>query len=553
MTPTVKPPGNRILGWWEDRTGLPSAIAAFFEEEIPGSAGWHQVFGSIAVFAFMVQVFTGILLSFNYAPTPGEAWNSVRYIMTELTGGAMIRGLHHWGASMMIVVVVLHMVQVFLWGAYKRPREGTWIVGVFLLLLTMAYGLTGYLLPWDNRAYWGTIVATQIGASIPFAGQWVTRMIGAENGIGVATFARFYAIHVLVLPPTTMLLIALHVFLVRRHGVTPSPGDTLPKKKFFPDQVFKDTVAIFIAFVILFTLAVAVRVPLERMADPTDTSYIPRPDWYFLFLFQMLKFFEGPMEVVGSVVLPTLAIAALIAAPFIDRGVARRVRQRTVAFGVVAFAALGWTGLTVAAIRSTPPSRSVDVTSIAGPEPWQQLTPITLAAAGYFQREHCTECHTGNIKLGSGPLSNVSGKTAAELIDHFRNPGAKTVGGAVPQVHLTTAEANGLALFFLKLTPAIATDVAAAPPFALEGAILYQKNQCGACHQVNGVGQKLGPVLNGLAERRTRDWIEDHFVNPQKLSPGSTMPTYKFAREDMDRMTSYLMSLPSQPAPGQVQ
>ena len=116
MTPTVKPPGNRILGWWEDRTGLPSAIAAFFEEEIPGSAGWHQVFGSIAVFAFMVQVFTGILLSFNYAPTPGEAWNSVRYIMTELTGGAMIRGLHHWGASMMIVVVVLHMVQVFLWG-----------------------------------------------------------------------------------------------------------------------------------------------------------------------------------------------------------------------------------------------------------------------------------------------------------------------------------------------------------------------------------------------------------------------------------------------------
>src|SRR3954451_11352386 len=330
MTPRLTPlstRGGAVLDWLEDRTGLPSAVAHFFNEEIPASSGWHQVFGSVALFAFLVQLFTGILLSFNYAPTPGEAWNSVRYIMTELTGGAMIRGLHHWGASMMVIVVVLHMVQVLLWGAYKRPREATWMVGVFLLLLTLAYGLTGYLLPWDNRAYWGTVVATQIGASVPGAGPWVTRLLASENGIGVATFARFYAIHVLILPPATILLTALHVYLVRRHGVAPAAGDNLPKRRFFPEQVMKDTVAIFIAFAILFTLAVAVRVPLERMADPTDTSYIPRPEWYFLFLFQTLKFFEGPLEIVGSVVLPTLAIGALLLAPFIDRGRVVRVRQ----------------------------------------------------------------------------------------------------------------------------------------------------------------------------------------------------------------------------------
>ena len=169
------------LDWLEERTGLPSAVTHFMNEEVPASAGWHQVFGSVALFCFMVQVFTGILLAMNYAPTPGEAYNSVKYIATELTGGRMIRGLHHWGASVMIVVVVLHMIQTFVWGAYKRPREATWIAGVFLLLLTMAYGLTGYLLPWDNRAYWGTVVATQIAASAPGAGPYMTQLLGGEG------------------------------------------------------------------------------------------------------------------------------------------------------------------------------------------------------------------------------------------------------------------------------------------------------------------------------------------------------------------------------------
>ncbi|MBC7771241.1 MAG: cytochrome b N-terminal domain-containing protein, partial [Pyrinomonadaceae bacterium] len=404
-------------------------------EDIPASSGWHQVFGSIAVFSFLIQLVTGILLSFNYAPTPGEAWNSVRYIMTELTGGAMMRGLHHWGASIMIIVVVLHMVQVFLWGAYKKPREGTWIVGVILLMLTMAYGLTGYLLPWDNRAYWGTIVATQIGASIPGAGQWITRLLAAENGIGVATFARFYAIHVLVLPPATLLLIAFHVYLVRKHGVAPAPDDTLPKKKFYPDQVFKDTIAIFITFSILFALAVTMRVPLERLADPTDTSYIPRPDWYFLFLFQTLKFFEGPAEIVGSVILPNLAIVALMLAPWLDRTPARRARHRGFAMAIVVFAALGWTGLTVAAIRSTPPTTPVDVTSISGPEPWQYLTPVELAGAGLFKRENCAQCHgQGPNRLGSDLLAKGRGKSAKELIEHFRNPAAKVPGSTMPPI-----------------------------------------------------------------------------------------------------------------------
>jgi len=218
---------RRIRGlnnWVDHRTGIQTAVRQFLYEEIPASSGWHQVFGSVAMFLFMVQAFTGALLAFNYAPTPGDAYNSLRYILTELTAGRLMRGLHHWGASMIIVVVVLHMVQVFLYGSYKKPREATWMVGVVLLLLTLAYGLTGYLLPWDNRAYWGTVVTTQIAGQAPVLGPYLSRLLGGEGAVGVVTFARFYGMHVLLLPPATIFLMVLHVFLVRKHGVAPMPG-----------------------------------------------------------------------------------------------------------------------------------------------------------------------------------------------------------------------------------------------------------------------------------------------------------------------------------------
>src|SRR5713101_7815758 len=323
---------DRLQVWLDHRTGLETAVRNFLYEQIPASSGWHQVFGSVAMFLFLVLAFTGALLAFNYAATPGDAYNSLRYILTELTAGRLMRGLHHWGASMMIVVVVLHMIQVFLYGAYKKPRETTWMVGVVLLLLTLAYGLTGYLLPWDNRAYWGTVVTTQIAARAPILGPYLLRLLGSEGEVGVVTFARFYGLHVLLLPPATTLLIALHVYLVRKHGVAPAIDDeSRPQKKFFPEQAFRDTVAVFIAFAILFVMAVAVRVPLEQLADPTDTTYIPRPEWYFLFLFQTLKLLTGPLQLVGRIVLPRLAMLALLLVPFIDRGKMVRENKRTTA------------------------------------------------------------------------------------------------------------------------------------------------------------------------------------------------------------------------------
>src|SRR4051794_26051106 len=151
---------HRVVAWIEDRTGFSTLAKRAFLEEIPASAGWPQAFGSVALFLCLIQAISGILLSFNFAGTPGDSYNSLRYIIHDVPMGSMLHGLHHWGASLLMIVVVLHMGQVFLYGAYKKPREATWIAGVCLLLLILGFSLSGYLLPWDNRAYWGTMVTT---------------------------------------------------------------------------------------------------------------------------------------------------------------------------------------------------------------------------------------------------------------------------------------------------------------------------------------------------------------------------------------------------------
>jgi len=520
--------GNSVLEWVEDRTGAVSGVKHFLNEDIPGSSGWHQVLGSVAMFCFLVQFVTGILLAFNYAPTPPDAHASLRFILTELCGGRLIRGLHHWGASMMIVVVGLHMLQVFLWGSYKKPREATWMLGVVLLLLTLGFGLTGYLLPWDNRAYWGTVVTTQITAKAPLAGPYILRLMGSDNGqIGVQTFARFYGAHVLLLPPLMMLLIGLHVFLVRRHGVAPAPVETAPTKKFYPGQVFKDTLAIFIMFAILFALATIVRVPLGKIADPTDSTYIPRPEWYFLFLFQMLKFFEGPLEIIGSMILPGVAVGLLFATPFLDRGAAVKLRQRTFAIGVVLFAAIGWGGLTFAAMRSTPHK-----------EPWQNFTAEEVAAVGSFRQAKCWQCHgvtPGDSKAGPNLADVAVHDERDALVAHFQKNAADS--------GLKDLQFRQLATFIRKLDDESVGAIASAPVPVVSGAQLYMKNNCGICHSINGAGGKSGPPLNGVAKRRDRAWMEGHFGDPQKFSPGTMMPPYKFDSAGMANMLAYMDTL----------
>lgn len=535
---------QEILNWLDDRTGLVSGVKSFFDEKIPASSGWHQVFGSVALFILVTQFATGALLALNFAPQPGVSYLSVEYIMSEVPGGALIRGLHHWGASMMVIIVVLHMIQTAIWGAYKKPREATWIVGVLLLLLTLGFSLTGYLLPWDNRAYWATVVTVQI-SGLPPGGSLVQTLMGSPGGqVGIGTFQRFFALHVMILPAITLALAIFHVMLVRRHGVAPQPGDELkPKKHFYPEQVFKDTVAVFVAFAVLFGLAAFAEIPMEKVADPLDLSYIPRPEWYFLFLFETLKFFEGSLEVVGAVILPTLAVIALALTPFFDKGEVKRVSQRFMAIGVVILLAAIWSGLTIAAIVTTPEQVKNEAVADNGQSGWSALPVAATAGIYEFRNLGCSECHNiagGDPKVGPSLSTVVDHQSIDWMAQHFRDP-----AGAGQETVLSGAQVQALTALALNLTPENGPAAADAPDQAVRGAVVYNEQQCTFCHVVNGEGQTVGPLLNGVGSRRDAQWLTGHFREPSAFVEGSTMPPYNLPDDEMSALVAYLLALPN--------
>jgi ubiquinol-cytochrome c reductase cytochrome b subunit len=233
--------------------------------------------------------------------------------------------------------------------------------------------------------------------------------------------------------------------------------------------------------------------------------------------------------------------------PFIDRGKMRKVTQRSFAMAVVCLAAIGWTGLTVTAVVTTPKPAVAAQIDFSQPTGWLELSPMEMSGIGYFRQENCTSCHTvgdGKPKIGPDLAGSAIHKTGAWMIQHFKRPSAMVPGTAMPSIQLSDAQLNTLAAFLLKLNPQNAVALQSAPEFAVEGALIYQKSQCGSCHMINGVGVKLGPPLNGLKRRRTEAWVEQHFRDPQALSPGSIMPPYRFTPQEMQKLVSYLFVLP---------
>jgi ubiquinol-cytochrome c reductase cytochrome b subunit len=365
----------------------------------------------------------------------------------------------------------------------------------------------------------------------------LVRLLGSNGtSIGAITFTRFYVAHVQLLPPLTVLLIAIHVYLVRRYGVAPTPGDELqPKKKFYPQQVAKDTIAIFGWFAVLMGMALLARVPLGHLADPTDLSYIPRPEWYFLFLFQFLKWFEGPLEVVGAVILPTLAIIALLLVPFIDRGKMKMVRQRTGAIGLVILAAIFWGGLTERAVATTPETREMDMSLV---QPWQEISAGNMASIGLFRKAQCASCHTLGQSGAAPDLTIAPSSRPMDWIEEHIKTTAKAPGT------LTDAQAQMLVTFVTKRGDKAVDAWQNAPQSAVDGALIYQANDCASCHKINGVGDELGPPLNGVGERRERSWIEGHFADPPKYSPDSIMPAFPFKPGELKLITDYIIAIP---------
>jgi quinol-cytochrome oxidoreductase complex cytochrome b subunit len=206
----------------DERMGWRSVWEGIFLRKVP-RVNWFYTLGSATLFVAVNQAITGILLMIYYVPTPDHAYDSVQYITTQVAGGWLIRGLHHWGASVMVVLVVLHMLRVIIYGAYKYPREVTWMTGVVLLLVVIGFGFTGYLLPWDQKSYWATTVGTRIAGVVPFLGNWILRIMRGGDDLSAVTLARFFGAHVWVLPATLLFLVGTHLFLVIRNGISEIP------------------------------------------------------------------------------------------------------------------------------------------------------------------------------------------------------------------------------------------------------------------------------------------------------------------------------------------
>jgi quinol-cytochrome oxidoreductase complex cytochrome b subunit len=211
------------LDWLEERSGLVGGIRYFLFRKVPGDTGWWHTLGSATLTAFLVQLVTGVILAMYYKPSPAEAHSSIEHITHDLTLGWLVRGMHRWGASVFIILMFMHMGRVFLFGAYKYPRELNWIIGVLLLAMGLGEGFTGYLLPWDQTSYWATVVGININGTAPFLGPFIAQFLQGGASINADTLARFYSIHMLLIPGAIFALIGLHLYLVIRLGVTSPP------------------------------------------------------------------------------------------------------------------------------------------------------------------------------------------------------------------------------------------------------------------------------------------------------------------------------------------
>lgn len=344
-----------ILDWFDERTGYRSFVHEALYERIPGGARWRYVWGSTLCFTFATQMITGLFLWMAYSPSAQTAWESVYYIQHGMQFGWLLRGIHHFTAQAMIVLLALHLLQVVVDGAYRAPREINFWLGLILMLIVLGLSLTGYLLPWDQKGYWATQVATNIMGMTPGIGPEIQKLAVGGTVYGHHTLTRFFALHAGLLPALLIMFLVLHIYVFRRHGITTHPSQK-PDSSFWPDQVLRDAVAcLAVLAVVLFLvflpwmqgkyqladrggykhepfdtqtfkhlasenrLGEVMGAELGAPADPADNYSAARPEWYFLFLFQFLKLFPGDMEVLGAMVIPGVVMGVLFLMPFIGR------------------------------------------------------------------------------------------------------------------------------------------------------------------------------------------------------------------------------------------
>ena len=320
----------RFLDWLDHRTGIRAFTHAALYEHIPGGARWRYVWGSTLSFCFFVQVVTGLILWAAYSPSVQTAWESVYYIQNQMWGGWLLRGVHHFTAHMMVLLLVVHFVQVVIDGAYRAPREINFWLGLILMQIVLGLALTGYLLPWDQKGYWATNVATGMISLVPVVGEPLQHLVQGGSDYGHHTLTRFFALHAGVLPALLVIFLTLHVLLFRRHGLTVPDPNRAPATTFWPEQVLRDAVACLAVAIVVLVLVLRnyptaeAGIPITQQlgaelgapANPAENYSAARPEMYFLFLYQSLKYMN---PFLGAIIVPGLVMLSLFLMPFFGR------------------------------------------------------------------------------------------------------------------------------------------------------------------------------------------------------------------------------------------
>jgi quinol-cytochrome oxidoreductase complex cytochrome b subunit len=440
---------QKATNYLEERLELPTIWRSFTDRRLPKGIGWLHTFGSATLFLILVQTVTGIFLAFYYVPSPEHAYLAVSQITNQLQFGWLVRGIHKWAASLVIVFVALHLVRVLYTGAYKYPRELTWVVGVLLLLVVMAFGFTGYLLPWDQKGYWATVVGTHIAGYAPIVGKYTTELLRGQPDVGVRTLGRFYAFHTLFLPVILFTLVAIHLAMVIKQGIaSPPTGEfaSVTREQYrtltraskergrpFYESMAKDTLVAFVLLLVLLFLAWKLGAPLDKPADPASATYLPRPEWYFFFLFELLWWFPNRWIPVATFWIPAALVIALLALPWLDRSIHRAPLRRPWTSGIATATIVMAAFLTYKGATAPIPATVAAATRAA--QDTQALPLLAQRGRQVFEEQGCAACHTVRGAGGAGgpDLTTVGQRrNAAWLTAFIPNPSATNAASEMP-------------------------------------------------------------------------------------------------------------------------